>query len=163
MIQLQVWFWPKLAGESELYLHVHLRENNVVIKIIRRKMCQKSISWTICGICYQPLSPHRLIRSMSVIVEGTLGVQSNLLIWRRPRETMWFVQDHRAGWWQAGTGTSSGPVRCFFTGRCSWAHNEVSKCLHCLFPHLLLFCFIIRYSTVSELSLVSESILYWVS
>ncbi|XP_025772633.1 ubiquitin carboxyl-terminal hydrolase 31, partial [Puma concolor] len=37
------------------------QKNNVVIKIIRRKMCQGYFSWTVCGICHQPVSPHRLV------------------------------------------------------------------------------------------------------
>ena len=53
-------FWPQLAGESEVYLRVHLQEDSVFIKIVRRKMREDCFSW-IVDCATKPLSPHWLL------------------------------------------------------------------------------------------------------
>lgn len=57
----------------------------MVIKI-RQNMCQEYFPWAVCGLCHQPLSPHRLI--MFVLVKETKGVQSKPFIGRRLRKAM---------------------------------------------------------------------------
>lgn len=51
------------------------------------------------------------------------------------------VQGHRAVWWQAGTGTSLGPIQCFFARRCCWACNEHLNVSVGFFPPSFVFLF----------------------
>lgn len=59
-------FRPQLAGKSELCLQVHLQKNSVVMKTIRKKMCQE-ISLGLF-VAMPPGPPFHLIDSRCVCV-----------------------------------------------------------------------------------------------